>query len=135
MHDLGTTIALIFVAHLVGDYVLQTDWMAGEKTKRWLPAFVHGFVYMLPFLVVTQSPLALLTIALTHVVIDRFRLARYVIWFSNQLGPKAYRYSLAEAKTHFGYSKNKPPFIAVWLLFIVDNTLHLIINILSAVYL
>lgn len=25
-----------FVAHLVGDYILQSHWMATEKTKRFL---------------------------------------------------------------------------------------------------
>ena len=29
------------VAHAVGDYVLQSDWAATEKTKRSLAALVH----------------------------------------------------------------------------------------------
>jgi hypothetical protein len=40
------------VAHLVGDYVLQSDWMALEKTepgrKGWIAALVHGLVYTIP---------------------------------------------------------------------------------------
>jgi hypothetical protein len=27
----------VLLAHLVGDYLLQSDWMAAEKTKRWWP--------------------------------------------------------------------------------------------------
>ncbi len=30
------------LAHLVGDYLIQSDWMATEKVKRWWPAIVHG---------------------------------------------------------------------------------------------
>jgi len=126
-------IGFIFLAHLVGDYLLQGDWMANEKTKRWFPAVVHGFVYTLPFIFITQSIPALLIICLTHIVIDRYRLAKYVIWFINQIGPKAYRYSWAEGKENSGYTASKPAFISVWLLFIVDNTIHLLIN-TAAVY-
>jgi hypothetical protein len=123
----------IILAHLVGDYILQTDWMAAEKTKRWKAAIIHGLVYTIPYVFVTQSPLALLVIGGTHMVIDRYRLARYVIWFSNQIGPKEYRYSWEEAKKNAGYGPNKPAHISVWLLFIIDNTIHLGIN-AAAVY-
>ncbi|MBT2390812.1 DUF3307 domain-containing protein [Streptomyces sp. ISL-1] len=29
------------LAHLAGDYLIQSDWMATEKVKRWWPAVVH----------------------------------------------------------------------------------------------
>jgi hypothetical protein len=38
------------VAHAVGDYILQSDWMANEKTKRSLAALLHVMTYALPFL-------------------------------------------------------------------------------------
>ncbi|WP_205679869.1 DUF3307 domain-containing protein [Paenarthrobacter ureafaciens] len=31
----------ILLAHLIGDYLIQSDWMASEKTKRWWPAIAH----------------------------------------------------------------------------------------------
>lgn len=68
----------IVLAHLVGDYVIQSHWMATEKTKHWLPAIVHGVTYTLPHALITQSPLALVVIGGTHIIIDRFRLARHV---------------------------------------------------------
>lgn len=52
----------IALAHLVGDYILQSHWEAQEKTKRWWPALLHAVTYGLPFLLVTQSPWALLVI-------------------------------------------------------------------------
>lgn len=43
----------LLLAHLVGDYLIQSDWMANEKTKRWWPAWAHALTYGLPFLLVT----------------------------------------------------------------------------------
>lgn len=117
----------IILAHLVGDYLLQTHWMAVEKTNRWWPAIAHGLTYTIPYLFVTQSPWALLIICGTHIVIDRYRLARHLIWFKNQFAPKKYRPAKSELKTT-GYPAETPPWLSVWLLIIGDNTLHLLIN-------
>ena len=38
------------LAHLIGDYLLQSHWMAQEKTKRSIAAAVHAVSYTLPFL-------------------------------------------------------------------------------------
>lgn len=65
------------LAHLVGDYVLQNHWIALTKTSSSKAALLHVSLYILPFLFLTHSPLALLIIGGTHFVIDRFRLARY----------------------------------------------------------
>jgi hypothetical protein len=115
------------LAHLVGDYLIQSDWMAAEKTKRWWPAVVHGVTYALPFLLITRSLPALVVIAGTHVVIDRYRLARHVVWAKNLLGPKRYRYPWSECSAT-GYHASRPVWLATWLLIIADNTMHLVIN-------
>jgi hypothetical protein len=54
MGDMGSLIASIGLAHMVGDYLIQNHWMAVEKTKRWWPAVVHGVTYGLPFLLITR---------------------------------------------------------------------------------
>lgn len=130
-------IGAIILAHLVGDYLLQTDWMSKNKTSRWWPAIVHGVVYAIPFLFITQSIPALLVIAGTHVVIDRFRLAKHLVWFKNQFAPKASRYAWKgeDFDPASGYPKSTPDFLAVWLMIIADNTLHLIINLAAVVFL
>jgi hypothetical protein len=119
----------IVLAHLVGDYLLQSHWMATCKTQRWWPAVAHGLTYTLSYLLVTQSPWALLVIASTHIVIDRYRLARHVVWLKNQMAPASHR----PPRTATGYSEDVPPWLAVWLLIVADNTLHLLIN-TAAVY-
>lgn len=125
------------VAHAVGDYILQSDWMADNKTKQHLAAAVHAVTYTLPFLFITQHLMALAIICCTHFLIDRYRLARFIVWFKN--GPL----ELADAAftnghgwrwktiTATGYPDSKPAFLAVWLLIIADNILHVTCNALA----
>lgn len=32
------------IAHLAGDYIFQSDWMANEKTSKWFPAVARARV-------------------------------------------------------------------------------------------
>lgn len=117
------------VAHAIGDYLLQSHWMASKKTGEWAPAIAHGLVYAVPFLVLTRSPRALLTIIVTHILIDHFRLARHVCWAKNWLAPERNRaWSECQAT---GYPPETPPWLSVWLMIIADNTLHVLINALA----
>lgn len=113
------------VAHLMGDYVIQSDKMATEKTRSSLWAAVHALTYALPFLLITWSPAALAAMVLSHFVIDRWRLARYVVWAKNVIGGSYFPWSECVAT---GYHKDRPVWLATWLLIIVDNTLHIICN-------
>ena len=118
----------LILCHFVGDYLLQSHWMATQKTERWWPAIVHGVTYTLPFLFLTLSPLALFVIAGTHIVIDRYRLAKHVNWLRNQLGPKWSRPSFSEAMENDGSSNTTPVWLATFLMFVTDNTIHILIN-------
>lgn len=113
------------VAHLVGDYLFQSDWMAQNKTKSVRAAMIHAITYTLPFLLLTQSFWALFTITMTHALIDHYRLARYVVWAKEWLAPCRPK-PLAECP--MGYDPEKPPWMAVWLFIIADNVLHILIN-------
>ena len=114
------------VAHAVGDYLLQSDWMATNKTRRSIPAALHALVYSVPFLLLSRSPVALLIICLSHFLIDRWRLARYVCWLANWLGPGP-RPAWSQV-TETGHSSERPAWLSHWLLVIADNTLHVLIN-------
>lgn len=131
MQEIAVAIALCGMAHMVGDYLIQSDWMAQEKTRRWWPAIAHGVTYTLPFVLVTQSPAALVVIAGTHVVIDRYRLARHVVWFKNQLAPFAFR----PGHTATGHGDDRPAWLSTWLLIIADNVIHMAINVAAVVWL
>ncbi|QDK02965.1 DUF3307 domain-containing protein [Streptomyces phage Braelyn] len=129
-----SAVLLGVLMHFIGDYLIQTDWMAQLKTKRWLPAIVHGVTYGVPFVFVTTSLPALFVIIVTHIVIDHYRLARHVVWAKNQLAPREWRYSWSEGNLT-GYRNDAPPWLTTWLMIIADNTLHIIINTLAILYL
>jgi hypothetical protein len=110
--------SLIF--HLLGDYIFQNDWLANEKTKRNFPAFLHALIYSLPFLSICWSYWWFL-IFISHFFIDRFRLVVYWI--------KLVNWNLKSE--NFGYDEDKPKFMSIWLMIIIDNCFHIIINTIS----
>jgi hypothetical protein len=111
--------------HLLGDYILQTNWMATEKTKRNVAAGAHALVYGIPFMLLGPSKAAFLTIVMTHYFIDRYRLARYVVFAKNWITEPSIKWSQCSAT---GYGNDVPLWLSLWLLIIADNTLHLCIN-------
>lgn len=124
------------VLHMVGDYITQTSWMANEKVNRWLPAWVHGIVYTLPFLLLTQNIWALLIIGGTHAVIDHYRLAKHFIWLRTRFFEpgEGRKLTWAEARDNFGFSAATPAWLAGWLMFITDNIIHNLINFAALYY-
>lgn len=148
------------VAHAIGDYILQSDWMANEKTKRSFAALMHAWFYSLPFMYLRPSLAAFAVILVTHFIIDRWRLARYVVWAKNWLAPwsecdggriaanEACDRKLTQhpwhrvrptppwsACTATGYPPSRPLWMSVWLLIIADNVMHVLINGLALKYL
>jgi hypothetical protein len=127
------------LAHLWGDYILQSDWMAENKTKAWFPCACHVLFYSLGFLLFRPSWNAMLVIAGTHYFIDRYRLARYLVWMKNWIAPRkrcpdCIDTHLLRANPTFkecsatGYPPDRPIWLTVWLLIIADNILHITIN-------
>lgn len=129
----------IILCHLVGDYILQTNSMAQRKTSSWWWALVHAAAYTVPYAVLAfilrgQVDWAWLAVVLvisgTHAVIDRYRLAKHLIWAVNNGLPHDGRdeYTWAEGRDNQGYTAEHPVWLRTWLMFIVDNTVHLVIN-------
>ena len=96
------------LAHLAGDYLLQTTWMAQNKVKSWFAAAIHAAVYTLPFLLLASNTQQIVVIFATHAVIDRYRLA--TLW------------------TRVLWSGKMPDWLGGWLIILYDNTMHLGIN-------
>lgn len=115
------------IAHLVGDFVVQSHWMASAKTKSHGPAAVHAVTYTAGFLPLTRNPLRLAVIGGTHFVIDRWRLAKYLVWVKNQLVPAEYRYPWSQADETGNYHW-QPAHVNFWLMVLADNTVHILIN-------
>lgn len=126
----GEPIGALLLSHLVGDYLLQTHHQATEKTRAWGPALLHAVTYTAAHLPVTRSIPALAVIGATHAVIDRYRLARHLVWAKNQFAPAGYR----PAHTTTGYPADTPDWLAVWLMIIADNVCHVLINVAAVTW-
>lgn len=66
----------LILCHLVGDYVLQIDFIANSKGKNMYHLIVHCLLYSLPFYLVFGFVWQLIPLISLHIVIDLLK-ARY----------------------------------------------------------
>ena len=64
------TILKIIMCHLIGDYVLQSNFIAQTKGSNWYHLLIHCFLYIVPFYIVFGFDWKLIVILITHIVID-----------------------------------------------------------------
>lgn len=97
-----------FVGHLVGDYLLQTDWMALNKKLSHWPCLLHCMTWTLCVSLFSGiwSPAFVAFLFVCHFAQDR---THFVKWWV----------SLKSA----GFAKE--PF-APWSLIVVDNSFHVV---------
>lgn len=152
---------VFLLCHFVGDFWLQTDWMALNKSKKTWNCLVHVLIYTSCFFVLTLSWKALLFIGITHFILDRWPIIiRRLIWWKNHFPTgyyPPYKYcdstgyyddspynrrklegvdkTIMEADGDFGWGKPRHFFITIWLYIISDNTLHLICNLFALYFL
>jgi Protein of unknown function (DUF3307) len=149
----------LIICHLIGDFVLQNHVMATRKTSSSLWCGIHVCLYTLPFLVLVRSPTALAIILGTHFIIDRFALAKMWTEFYG-VGSEGYFARRYRERFNAEWERRKreqaasifpdfatldvkmkpdfvppPSFLGVWLIIIVDNTFHLLINHIAVNYL
>ena len=94
-------------AHMIGDFILQSDWMAkGKKVNSWICA-VHIFFYMTPFVFTGLPWVALAIIAVQHFIQDR---TNFVSWSMILLGKPTF---------------SQPPF-APWSIILMDQLYHIL---------
>ena len=122
---------LQLILHLIGDYITQSDWMAQNKTRAHFPAIVHALLYSLPFLLIGNR-WAFDVIFVSHFLVDRYCLARFVVFAKNFMGWPFPKWEDCKAT---GYPSARPAWMAIWLLIIADNTIHLCCNALALRYL
>ena len=101
----------LLIAHLIGDFPLQTSWMAINKANNWLPLFVHSALYTFIIGIISLigfnglAPWQLLTVFIAHVFLDR---RTFVTWWVNTI----MRTNLSENR---------------WLGIMVDQVFHVAI--------
>jgi len=101
----------ILLGHLIGDFMVQNDWMALRKRKQTWPCLLHCVCYTLAMWVVLAPFFALpwwfyFFVFATHFPIDRYGLA-------------------LKAMKVAGQESFATGVFAPWSVVIVDNTMHL----------
>lgn len=94
-------------AHLIGDYILQNDWMALNKKKKNIPALVHTAIYCLPFLFCSLSLWQIGLIGVQHFLQDR---TTFINWLMRVKGSEKFA--------------NGP--CSPWSIIITDNIVHIL---------
>ncbi|TWT04491.1 DUF3307 domain-containing protein [Planococcus sp. CPCC 101016] len=67
---------VLLIGHLIGDFLLQTSWMAKHKASKWLPLLTHVSVYTIVIAVfgIFSGGLSLPALAIIfigHIILDR----------------------------------------------------------------
>jgi hypothetical protein len=98
----------LLVGHLVGDFLIQNDWMALNKKSRTLPCAVHVALYTFSVVVCggwLSDWRAWLLVGIPHFAIDR---SQFVRWYMASVGQERFA---------------QPP-MAPWSLVAIDNSMH-----------
>ena len=97
----------VYLAHLVGDYLIQNDWQAeGKKKSSWICTF-HVLTYLIPFWLTPLSWWQIVLIGVEHFVQDR---TTVVLWFMRVTG----------------HEKFAQPPCGPWSVIVTDNILHIL---------
>lgn len=67
---------ILMFCHLIGDYVLQSDFLATTKGINWWHLLVHSTLYIFPFYIAFGLCWQLAIVWLMHIIIDAGK-ARY----------------------------------------------------------
>lgn len=79
-------IIMLIMCHLIGDYVLQSDFIAKTKGENWYHLLVHCILYIVPFYLCFGFTWHLAIVFVSHIIIDPLK-ARYgkIDYFQDQL--------------------------------------------------
>lgn len=126
----------LLLGHLAGDYLLQNEWMALNKSKNtkigWIAAFVHCIIYTLAVCLFMWNFdwYWMLIVFFSHFPIDKFSLAEKYLHYikgkslKDYVGRRKYKYKLEDKTNRFQVLEGA--FTAV-IYTITDNTMHLIL--------
>lgn len=69
---------MLVFCHMIGDYVLQSDFIARTKGENWWHMIVHCTMYVLPFYLVVGHDWCIAVLWVHHFIVDIMK-ARYKI--------------------------------------------------------
>ena len=72
-------IVMMVGCHLLGDYVLQSNYIATTKGENWYHLIVHCVLYTIPFVFALGIHPILLLIFVSHIIIDALKARWHII--------------------------------------------------------
>ena len=104
------TLTLAIIGHLVGDYLLQNDWMASGKKRSSIICLIHCCIWTgaVMWFAGWSGNAAALVLLTTHFIQDRTNIIKFWMTDINRQ-PKFY----------------EPP-MAPWSIIVVDNVWHIV---------
>ena len=76
------TLYKAIACHMLGDYVLQNDFLAKTKGENWWHLLAHCVLYTVPFAVVFGIDWRIPTLLASHVLIDMMKARMHVIGYA-----------------------------------------------------
>jgi hypothetical protein len=122
----------MLLGHLVGDYLLQNEWMAMNKSKNnmkgTIAAMVHCLLYTFAVCLFMWNfqLIWIIVVFLSHFPIDKFALGEKYMHYLKGKGLKDYVVRYSQNKIPNGYDALEGGFSAV-VYTITDNTMHLVL--------
>lgn len=103
------------LAHFIGDFILQNDWMAIGKKKKHYICTIHVILYMLPFLLTDLSYTQLILIAIQHWFQDRYQ---FISWWCKTMG--SFQSELKSKTLPWGHFVVDQIFHFIWIWVVVE---------------
>jgi hypothetical protein len=128
----------LFLGHLLGDYLLQTEEMALNKSKNtklgWYYAILHCVIYTASVCVIMQNfdLIWIIVVFLSHFPIDKFSLGEYYMHYIKGYGMKQYIDDVNNS-AKWAYLNNTPGNqmlkggFTAYVYAMTDNTIHLLL--------
>lgn len=122
----------LLLGHFVGDYILQNNWMALNKTKRWLPCLIHCLLYTLAVCLFTWilNPWWILVVFASHIFIDHWSLADKYLELTKGRSLTGFMME-QQGKYHAGVPINGVDLLSggftALVYCVIDNTFHILL--------
>jgi hypothetical protein len=93
------------IAHIIGDFILQNDFIVYLKRKGLMYGLVHAILYIIPFLFCKLHWISIVAIFIQHWIQDS---TNFITWFCRVT------------------KKFQHPDLHQWGLILIDNVVHII---------
>ena len=75
---MAKTLFILVICHLIGDYFLQSEFIAKTKGQNWYHLFVHCILYVVPFYIAFGLDLRLVIIFIIDALKARYHAISYL---------------------------------------------------------